>query len=69
MMEAQRELLKYLEANPHLWEYQKELDAAMDKVGDDTYKRLQVYYFFLHQNIVELQTNFKLLTDKLNEDK
>jgi len=65
---AKIDLVKYLEANPHLWELQKELNSAMDSVGDDTYKRLQVYYFFLHHNLCILKEEFGKLQKLLKYD-
>lgn len=58
----EKELAGYLEANPHLKEYQKELDKAMDAVGDDTYKRLQVFCFFLSHNLQILKDEFDKLS-------
>jgi hypothetical protein len=55
--DAIKERDKFIEDHPHLKDYQKEIDKALEKVGDDTEKRLEVLAEMAEGKSIELQAS------------
>jgi hypothetical protein len=67
--DAIKERDKYIEDHPHLKDYQKEIDSALEKAGDDTEKRLEVLATMAEGKFIEFQTAVLQLVHLLKDTK
>jgi chromosome segregation ATPase len=62
---AETELKTLLDDHPELKSFQRKIDLALLKAGDETSNRLDTVSFYLRENLSELRTELQLLHLKL----